>query len=145
MKSRVQINFVNLYKTCRKKLVNMLQSYKQEDKSMAKKSEMMGFKAAPETRKELEKRAKEQDRSMSYIINKIIEYHFWADNNIEEHGEYNTSIEELIKKIDETEGYISISEFIREACKGKYFGLLRENEATLIPYIQEHNAKYENA
>ncbi len=39
---------------------------------MAKKSEMIGFKTTPEIRKELEKIAEREDRSISYIINRIL-------------------------------------------------------------------------
>lgn len=39
---------------------------------MAKKSEMIGFKTTPEIRKELEKIAELEDRSLSYIINRIL-------------------------------------------------------------------------
>lgn len=37
-----------------------------------KKTEMIGFKTTPEIRSALEKKAKEEDRSISYIINKIL-------------------------------------------------------------------------
>lgn len=39
---------------------------------MAKKSEMIGFKTTPEIRKALEEIAEKEDRSISYIINKIL-------------------------------------------------------------------------
>lgn len=37
-----------------------------------KKTEMIGFKTTPEIRQALENKAKEEDRSISYIINKIL-------------------------------------------------------------------------
>ena len=40
---------------------------------MSKKSEMIGFKTTPEIRKELERIAKTEDRSISYIINRILQ------------------------------------------------------------------------
>lgn len=39
---------------------------------MNKKSAMIGFKTTPEVKKELEAIAEKEDRSVSYIINKII-------------------------------------------------------------------------
>lgn len=39
---------------------------------MAKKSEMIGFKTTPEIRKALEEIAESEDRSISYIINRIL-------------------------------------------------------------------------
>lgn len=39
---------------------------------MAKKSEMIGFKTTPEIRKALEQIAESEDRSISYIINRIL-------------------------------------------------------------------------
>lgn len=39
---------------------------------MSKKSEMIGFKTTPEVRTALEKIAENEDRSISYIINKIL-------------------------------------------------------------------------
>lgn len=40
---------------------------------MAKKSEMIGFKTTPEIRKALEKIAEDEDRSISYIINRYLQ------------------------------------------------------------------------
>lgn len=40
---------------------------------MTKKSEMIGFKTTPEIRKALEKIAESEDRSISYIINRILQ------------------------------------------------------------------------
>lgn len=40
---------------------------------MSKKSEMIGFKTTPEIRKELERIAESEDRSISYIINRILQ------------------------------------------------------------------------
>lgn len=40
---------------------------------MTKKSEMIGFKTTPEIRTRLETIAKKEDRSISYVINKILE------------------------------------------------------------------------
>ena len=39
---------------------------------MAKKSEMIGFKTTPEIRKALEEIAESEDRSISYIINRML-------------------------------------------------------------------------
>lgn len=39
---------------------------------MRKKSEMIGFKTTPEIRKALEEVAESEDRSISYIINRIL-------------------------------------------------------------------------
>lgn len=40
---------------------------------MAKKSEMIGFKTTPEIKQALEKIAEAEDRTVSYIINRILE------------------------------------------------------------------------
>lgn len=40
---------------------------------MSKKSEMIGFKTTPEIRKEIERIAQSEDRSISYIINRILQ------------------------------------------------------------------------
>ena len=40
---------------------------------MAKKSEMIGFKTTPEIKAALEEIAEREDRTISYIINKILE------------------------------------------------------------------------
>lgn len=39
---------------------------------MSKKSAMIGFKTTPEVKEKLEEIAEKEDRSVSYIINKII-------------------------------------------------------------------------
>lgn len=39
---------------------------------MKKKSEMIGFKTTPEVKAALEKIAEKEDRSVSYIINRIL-------------------------------------------------------------------------
>lgn len=39
---------------------------------MRKKTEMIGFKCTPEIRKALEQIAEEEDRSISYIINRVL-------------------------------------------------------------------------
>lgn len=40
---------------------------------MAKKSEMIGFKTTPEIKAALEEIAEREDRTISYIINRILE------------------------------------------------------------------------
>ncbi len=40
---------------------------------MTKKSEMIGFKTTPEIRSKLEEIAEKEDRTISYIINKILQ------------------------------------------------------------------------
>ena len=40
---------------------------------MAKKTVMIGFKTTPEIREKLEQIAEKEDRTISYIINKILE------------------------------------------------------------------------
>ena len=40
---------------------------------MAKKSEMIGFKTTPEIKTALERIAEQEDRTISYIINRILE------------------------------------------------------------------------
>ena len=40
---------------------------------MAKKSEMIGFKTTPEIKAALEEIAEREDRTLSYIINRILE------------------------------------------------------------------------
>ena len=40
---------------------------------MAKKSEMIGFKTTPEIKSALEEIAEREDRTLSYIINRILE------------------------------------------------------------------------
>lgn len=42
---------------------------------MAKKSEMIGFKTTPEVKAALIDIAKKEDRSVSYIINRILQQH----------------------------------------------------------------------
>ncbi len=55
-----------------------------------KKSEMIGFKTTPEIRKKLEEIAKNEDRSISYIINKIIEKEILKKGDEQnENREYN--------------------------------------------------------
>lgn len=44
---------------------------------MAKKSEMIGFKTTPEIKKELERIAESEDRTISYIINRILQNHLF--------------------------------------------------------------------
>ena len=39
---------------------------------MSKKSEMIGFKTTPEIKKALEEIAESEDRTVSYIVNKIL-------------------------------------------------------------------------
>lgn len=46
---------------------------------MAKKTEMIGFKTTPEVKEYLEKVAEAEDRSISYIINRILENHIKAE------------------------------------------------------------------
>ena len=50
---------------------------------MAKKSEMIGFKTTPEIRKALESIAEKEDRSMSYIINRILTEYFTQQSSTE--------------------------------------------------------------
>ena len=57
-----------------------------------KKNEMIGFKTTTEIRKELQQIAKEEDRSVSYIINKIVTIHLEGKN---------MKIEEVIAILDE--------------------------------------------
>lgn len=40
---------------------------------MSKKSEMIGFKTTPEIKAALEEIAEREDRTLSYVINKILE------------------------------------------------------------------------
>lgn len=42
---------------------------------MTKKTEMIGFKTTPEIKRELEKIKEKEDRSISYIINRILSEH----------------------------------------------------------------------
>lgn len=42
---------------------------------MAKKTEMIGFKTTPEIKTALEEIAEREDRTISYIINRILEHH----------------------------------------------------------------------
>lgn len=49
---------------------------------MKKKSEMIGFKTTPEVKAALEEIALKEDRTISYIINRILsEYLFQGDKN----------------------------------------------------------------
>lgn len=43
---------------------------------MAKKTEMIGFKTTPEIKEALLAIAEREDRSVSYIINRILQQHF---------------------------------------------------------------------
>lgn len=47
---------------------------------MAKKSEMIGFKTTPEIKAALEKIAESEDRTISYIINRILEEYLNPSN-----------------------------------------------------------------
>ena len=47
---------------------------------MAKKSAMIGFKTTPEIKEKLEAIAEQEDRTVSYIINKILETHLKVNN-----------------------------------------------------------------
>ena len=47
---------------------------------MAKKSAMIGFKTTPEIKEKLEAIAEQEDRTVSYIINKILEKHLKLDD-----------------------------------------------------------------
>lgn len=42
---------------------------------MAKKTEMIGFKTTPEIKTSLEEIAEREDRTLSYIINRILEHY----------------------------------------------------------------------
>ncbi len=42
---------------------------------MAKKTEMIGFKTTPEVKAALTNIAEQEDRSISYIINRILQQH----------------------------------------------------------------------
>lgn len=48
---------------------------------MAKKSEMIGFKTTPEIKSALEEIAEREDRTVSYIINRILEQHLGLSRN----------------------------------------------------------------
>ena len=43
---------------------------------MPKKTEMIGFKTTPEIKEALSQLAVREDRSISYIINRILQQHF---------------------------------------------------------------------
>lgn len=49
---------------------------------MAKKSEMIGFKTTPEIKAALEDIAEREDRTVSYIINRILEQHLILNQSI---------------------------------------------------------------
>lgn len=49
---------------------------------MKKKSEMIGFKTTPEIRKALEEIAENEDRSISYIINRILQNYLEKEGKI---------------------------------------------------------------
>lgn len=50
---------------------------------MTKKSEMIGFKTTPEIRKALEAVAQEEDRTISYVINRILQDNLFPDRKTE--------------------------------------------------------------
>lgn len=50
---------------------------------MEKKSEMIGFKTTPKIREKLEEMAKKEDRSISYIVNRILSSHLLNDEKKE--------------------------------------------------------------
>lgn len=54
-------------------LVNMVKCLLKGEIQMAKKSEMIEFKTTPEIKQALEKIAENEDRTISYIINRILE------------------------------------------------------------------------
>ena len=69
-----RLNLVNLVKIASVNLVNMVKCTQMKGAvSMAKKSEMIGFKTTPEIKQALEKIAESEDRTVSYIINRILE------------------------------------------------------------------------
>lgn len=49
---------------------------------MSKKSEMIGFKTTPEIKKALEEMAEAEDRTVSYIVNRILKDYLerWRKN-----------------------------------------------------------------
>lgn len=49
---------------------------------MAKKTEMIGFKTTPEIKTALINLAEKEDRSMSYIINRILQEHLDIPSDI---------------------------------------------------------------
>ena len=51
---------------------------------MAKKTEMIGFKTTPEIKAALLEMAKREDRSISYIINRILQRQFNLSSAAEE-------------------------------------------------------------
>lgn len=50
---------------------------------MKKKSEMIGFKTTPEVKAALEEIAAKEDRSVSYIINRILTNYLLSENKEE--------------------------------------------------------------
>ena len=50
---------------------------------MKKKSEMIGFKTTPEVKAALEKIAEKEDRSVSYIINRILSEYLLSEDREE--------------------------------------------------------------
>lgn len=65
-------------------LVNVVNLNKRKEcPAMAKKSEMIGFKTTPEIKQALEKIAEAEDRTVSYIINRILEQHLKLNDNIQ--------------------------------------------------------------
>ena len=54
---------------------------------MAKKSAMIGFKTTPEIKEKLEAIAEQEDRTVSYIINKILE--MYLNSNIQNRNNRN--------------------------------------------------------
>lgn len=51
---------------------------------MGKKTEMVGFKTTPEVKEALLSIAKKEDRSVSYIINRILLQHFGLQGKSDE-------------------------------------------------------------
>lgn len=56
-------------------LGNVTINPQKEERNMTKKTEMIGFKTTPEIKRELEKIKEKEDRSISYIINRILSEH----------------------------------------------------------------------
>ena len=50
---------------------------------MAKKNVMIGFKTTPEIRKALEEIAESEDRTISYIINRILQNYLEKEGRID--------------------------------------------------------------
>ena len=79
------VNFVNIVQYCGFRIVKHVKiKLTKEGYVVGKKTEMVGFKTTPEVKEALLSIAKKEDRSVSYIINRILLQHFGLQGKSDE-------------------------------------------------------------